>query len=215
MQDTFLYLRTKLAMEHETQTFGELARAFPFQAMQSASIQIQYARDPLPVQVISTVWTNGTIIRFRSRMAPVNLAAIMQETLATYDAWAIVGLAGEFADSAGAVGPISRFFGQLLVKTFSQIYIVAGYKDNQYEMAADGIRSSLKAYSSPAFHFLNGKIILATTEEPGRITAGRCRAYLNKMSFWAITDHTGETSSSNNDAWDETYLSSLSYEWIC
>ena len=28
MQAMFLYLRTKLALEHETQTFAELARAF-------------------------------------------------------------------------------------------------------------------------------------------------------------------------------------------
>jgi hypothetical protein len=212
MQDTFLYLRTKLAMAHETHTFGEFARAFPFQGMQSASIEIRYARDPVPVQIISADWTNGTIIRFRSRMAPVDFAATMQEALATFDAWAIVSHAGEFADSAGAVGPISRFFGQPHAKTFSQIYIVAKYKDGQYENAADGIRSSLKASSLPSFHFLDGKIILAATEEPASITAGRCRTYLNKMSWWAITDHNGETLSSDTDAWDEGYLSSLAYE---
>jgi hypothetical protein len=212
MQDTFLYLRTKLAMAHETQTFGELARAFPFQAMQSASIEIRYARDPVPVQVISADWTNGTIIRFRSRMAPVDLAATMQEALATFDAWAIVARAGEFADSAGEIGPISRFFGQPLAKTFSQIYVGTRYKDGQYENAADGIRSSLKASSLPSFHFLDGKIILAATEEPASITARRCRTYLDKMLYWAITDHTGETLSSDMDAWIKIYLDSLSYE---
>ena len=160
MQDTFLYLRTKLALEHEAQTFGELARAFPFQATQSVSISIRYARDPRPVQVISEAWENGIIIRFPSRMAPVGLAASMTETLATFDAWSIVDLTGNLTIARGQSGPISQFFGQPIVKAFAQIYIVARYKDSRCERAADGIRSALKANSSPVFHFLDGKIIL-------------------------------------------------------
>jgi hypothetical protein len=130
------------------------------------------------MRAMSTAWTNGTIIRFQSRLAPVDLAATMRETLEKFDAWAIVNLAGEFADSAETAGPISQFFGRPPVKTFSQIYIVSSYKDDQYEKATDGIRSVLKGISSPAFHFLNGKIILVETDEPSSITVRRCRTYL-------------------------------------
>jgi hypothetical protein len=210
MQDAFLYLRTKLAIEHDDQTISELAEAFPFQAMRSVSIHEQYARDPLPVQVMPTAWANGTIIKFRSRLAPVDLATAMQEALAKFDAWAIIDLAGDFADSA-AIGPISQFFSQH--QTFSQICIIAKDNDVQYEKAAEGIRSTLRGVSLPVFHFRDGKIILVATKEPASITSNRCRRYLDKMSYWAIIDHTGRALSSDvDDDWIDVYLDSLSYK---
>ncbi len=206
----FLYLRTKLAIEHETPTIGELAKVFPFQAMKSAAIPQQYARDPLPVQAMPTPWANGTIIRFRSRLVPVDLAAAMKEALAKFDAWAIVDLAGEFADSA-EIGPVAQFLSQH--QTFSQIYIIAEDNDGQYERAAEGIRSALRDVSLPAFHFRDGKIILVATEEPASITARRCRSYLDKMAYWAIIDQSGRALSCDvDDDWVDIYLDCLSYQ---
>ncbi|MGH6795753.1 MAG: hypothetical protein ACREDD_07580 [Methylocella sp.] len=161
---------------------------------------------------MSTAWTDGTIIRFQSRLAPVELAAIMQETLAMFDAWAIIDLAGESVDNVGAAGPISQFFEQRRVKTFSQIYIIAKNKDAKYEMAADGIKTKLAANSQPAFHFRDGKIILVSTNEPASITASRCRYYLDKMLYLAIIDHSGMALSRDvDDDWVDIYLDSLSY----
>jgi hypothetical protein len=45
---------------------------------------------------------------------------------------------------------------------------------------------------------------------PTQLLPGRT---LNKIFCWVITDHAGETLSSDRDAWTETYLSSLLYEW--
>ena len=46
MHAMLLYLRTKLAIEHDDQTISELAEAFPFQAMRSVIIPKRYVRDP-------------------------------------------------------------------------------------------------------------------------------------------------------------------------
>ena len=179
--------------------------------MRSIGVPERYASDPLPVQIKPTQWADGTVIRFRSRLAPGHLAAAMQHALAKFDAWAIVTSMGECVESA-EISTVSQFFGNH--KTFSQIYIIAPNNDGQYQMAAEGIMSKLTGAPLPAFHFRDGKIILVATDEPSRITACRCRSYLEKMSYWAIVDHDGGTSFPDMDnEWTDAYLDSLSYEY--
>jgi hypothetical protein len=143
-------------------------------------------------------WEDGFVARFWSHETPSDIAKQMSDTLSEFEAWAIHDCQHDFVENPPG-GQLSRFFGKIAEPNsaksiaLSQIFILGQEYDRKFDNTVDQIRASMKPgqLCLPVFHFRDGRIIFLNSEEPGNITAHRCKNHLKRLKRWGIVDSGG------------------------
>ena len=126
MDDTFIFLRTKLPLEHtDSIAFEKIAYTFPFDFSRPDWTPKHLINDPFLVPVLGfgddcATWTNGLVFRFPSHQPPSDIAVRMKVALVEFDAWAIVNDDRQFVENPSG-GLFSRFF--MILKTSAVSHI--------------------------------------------------------------------------------------------
>lgn len=207
--ETFLYLRTTLAVDLATPELGALAEAYqPF-----ALSPPHNDRAELLLPLEGATWENGLVLGLHSREHPQQLAKALAPALGRFDAWQIRNARGEWAEWIGE-GPLSLYYGsrQRAIPT-AQIFL--GFEDAEDidERAIDAVRAIYSPERcQPVLHLRDGRVLLLNTDEPARLIQNRMKKALDKIGHWCGCDHYGAPFA-RDDAimWETVWLETLCF----
>jgi hypothetical protein len=206
--ETFLYLRTRLAVEFSASILRSLHVALrPFAPPRPDEDRVELL---LPFYEDGT-WENGFVLGLYTSARPSELANVLKPALDEYDAWQIRNTRGEWAEWIGK-GPLSAYYKdkQESIPT-AQIFLGFGDPEDMSEEAVAGVRA---VYGDdrclPVLHFRDGRILLLKTEQSARLIQNRLRSALSRIDYACGCDAAGEPFSDD----DTPIWKAVSLEWL-
>jgi hypothetical protein len=203
MATRYLYLRTKLALEHSSE------------AVSSLGALADYSPDVFGIGKFRLVWQDGMVVRFESSQTPKAICHWLGPKLSKFEAWACHdGLSRCHDFPLGAQA--STFFEGLGSKSVSQLFLQYNKDDFRQEQLIERLKSTLefnaKAKCRSVVDFRNGKIVLIAANEPSRITFNRCHACLRDEVRYVFLDggrvcHSARDLIEDEDAWTQMVFS--------
>jgi hypothetical protein len=226
VRDTFIFLRTRLAIDFSARAIDALAQHFPHD---DVSEQFREVRS-VPLLGFGddgVTWSDGIVLRSNQTKAPRDIATTLDPALQEFDASVIHDRWGEFREHPGG-GLVTRYFDQLWDGEYrelqrinharpvpiAQIFVMSREDDRGFGQAVIDLRSSLREQFLPAFHFRDGQILFYNSSDPARLVARRFERFLRRLEHWAIVDSDGVTATANGEdesVWQMADLDELCY----
>jgi len=119
VRNLFFFLRTRKALEFESEALEGLTQAFPFE-VPMLGLGREYS-----------TWDNGFVLRIEQTQPPVDVARRIKTALDKFDAWAIHDGIGEFIEQPPG-GLLDRYFKLNVGTPFSQLFVMARNGDSRY-----------------------------------------------------------------------------------
>ena len=201
---TFLYLRTRTAIEYADEALARLSEGW-------------YRRAELLFPFSNGTWENGLVLGLNTEDRPSELANAMKSGLDSFDAWAIHNVKGEYAEWISD-GPLSIHYRAMESPDDGTAQLFLGFDNVSDPARGDNIVDSIRQiYGTekcrPVFHFRDGRILLVSTHEPARTISRRIeRAARNRVYETSVCDCRGEPFSiDGRSMWDPVWLRELSF----
>lgn len=234
---TFVFLRTRIAVNHADESLRALAEYFPYPDPPT-ELELMLNRTDHVIEYLgfgkdASTWEDGVVIRFKTKKTPIDVEYALRPALDKFDGRLIHDGRRNFLESPTG-GPLDRFLYRLWDDNdddgydytkmrwpyeqlpISQLFLMSRNNDRNYETTVDKIRTSMASDSLclPVFYFRFGQVLFLNSEEPGHITINRCGRYLGRFAHWRIIDCLGNTYSAvgrDESAWKQTDLSTLRF----
>ncbi len=190
----YLFLRTKIALKFAddeiSSAFGDLGE-----------IEV----DGMPVGDIdfgdNAAWEDALAVRIPSVFEFPRLVRYFDDHLQNMEAWALHDTeADSFERPATAM--LDMFFRENSGKRKCQIYLRYNPDSVSEKKSVDNLRSELdrKVGCRQVFYFRNGIILLTASNEPPKVTLGRCQRFVRGLSGFLFVEPNGDTFSVTGSA---------------
>jgi hypothetical protein len=213
--NTFLFLRTKLAIEHETAAIEGLSAHFPYSLCHAAAPDL--AKTEFAVHVFGfgedrLTFSNGLVIQFTTHHALSKIVEGMKAGLDNFEAWSMCKFNGRDYKENTA-GQMDQFFYQTGAPAFATVFILSQDDNPHHQQNIEGFREAYQTHCLPVFYFQHGQIMFVATNEPATIIQRQQDKYLKHFDDWAILDSQQQSiqSSSSADIWELEYLSEIEF----
>jgi hypothetical protein len=203
----YLFLRTKIALEYADDYMDALNEL--------GEVEVE----GMPVQTIDfgdgAACQNGLVLRFPMFGEFAKISAYFDDALRDMDGWAIVDYKHNcFERPAAAM--LDMFLKENKERTICQIYLRYNPDSFKDKKSVESLRSDLehKVGCRPVFHFRNGVVLFTASNEPPKVTFGRCQRFVRNLPGFLFVEPNGDTfsiSGRKDDAW-ERYFEPWEYE---
>jgi hypothetical protein len=213
--NTFLFLRTKLSIEHETAAIEGLSAHFPYSLCRAAvpdPAETEFAVHVFGFGEDRLTFSNGLVIQFTTDHTLSEIAQGMKAGLDNFEAWSMCKFDGSDYQENKA-GQIDRFFHETGAPAFATVLILSQDDNPHYDKYLAGFRWTYQGCCLPVFRFQHGQIMFIATDERVAIIQRQKDKYLKRFDHWAIIDCQQQSvqSSGSADIWELEYLSQIEF----
>jgi len=202
---TFLYLRTPMAVEYADELWESLSGAWDAQQWPESIEWLMPFEDG--------TWEDGLVLGMRWMLSPSEFSAALSSALAEFDAWAVINARGEWTESVSG-GPLSAYFNALPTSPSPTAQIFLGFDSIRHpEGSIDLLRNVYgRDHCVPVFHFRDGRILLLRSADPARVIRARIARAARRVDYVSGCDAFGEPfSKDDRPIWEVDSVHDLSF----
>ncbi|MGA8596989.1 MAG: hypothetical protein WB676_19940 [Bryobacteraceae bacterium] len=203
---TFLYLRTPMALEHADELWESLSDAWDAQQWPESIERL--------IPLNEGTWENGLVLGVRWMLSASEFSGALSSALAKFDAWAVINTRGEWKESVSG-GPLSAYFDALPAAPSPTAQIFLGFDPIRHpEQAIDSLRNVYgRDNCLPVFHFRDGRILLLRSAQPARVIRARIADAARRIDCVSGCDAFGEPfSKDDRPIWETDSLHGLWFD---
>jgi hypothetical protein len=202
MKTSYLYLRTKLSLQHQYEhPLEHFAKHVPMDNIETrrdASRNSVFWTAPFEwLHFDQKTWANGLVIRLNVQPTLEAFVEKARPALEPFHSWALIDDNGEHSETPQN-GPFSSFMSKAGTRPIVKIFAL----DDDVGLIAkvfDRMAERLSLTAQRVFHLDDGRVMFMQSDAPVSYVRRKCESELSRLRRHVITD--AEGSSEPKDAW--------------
>jgi hypothetical protein len=214
MKTSYLYLRTKLSLQHQWDLpLKHFAEHVPIGNIKWRDAGRYDVLRTLPFEWLHferKTWANGLVLKLNVQPTLDTFIGNARPALESFDTWALIDDSGEYFESPKN-GPFSLFMSEVGTRPVVKIFALDD-DVGLIEKVFDRMAQRMSAHAQRVFHLDNGRVMFVQSDAPASIIRRKCEREMVGLRKYVITDAQGN--SEPKDAWVELQRQQLA-QAIC